>query len=130
MTCTGSSDHPRVRGRLRRYLRHHAIYRTILTERAVNYIVKAAAEAAGVNPAASVHWLRHAQASHAIDNGAPITLVSATLGDPDLKTTSVYATGREIGALPEARAERYRGAQLVTPCCSIGATDGPLTPLG
>jgi integrase/recombinase XerD len=65
-----------------------------LTERAVNYIVKATAEAAGVNPAASVHWLRHAHASHAIDNGAPITLVSATLGHADLKTTSVYAHAR------------------------------------
>jgi integrase/recombinase XerD len=59
-----------------------------LTERAVNYIVKDAAERAGVNPAASVHWLRHAHASHAIDNGAPITLVSATLGHADLKTTN------------------------------------------
>jgi Phage integrase family len=46
---------------------------------------------AGVNPAASVHWLRRAHASHAIDNGAPITLVQATLGHADLKTTSVYA---------------------------------------
>ena len=33
-----------------------------------------------VNPAASAHWLRHAHASHAIDNGAPVTLVSQTLG--------------------------------------------------
>ena len=38
--------------------------------------------------------LRHAHASHAIDNGAPITLVSATLGHADLKTTSVYAHAR------------------------------------
>jgi site-specific recombinase XerD len=29
-----------------------------------------------------------------IDNGAPITLVSATLGHADLKTTSVYAHAR------------------------------------
>ena len=65
-----------------------------LTERAVNYILKNAAARAGVNPAASVHWLRHAHASHAIDNGAPITLVSATLGHADLKTTSVYAHAR------------------------------------
>ena len=65
-----------------------------LSERAVNYMVKAAAERAGVNPAVSVHWLRHAHASHAIDNGAPITLVSATLGHTDLKTTSVYAHAR------------------------------------
>jgi len=65
-----------------------------LTERAVNYIVKEAAECAGVNPAASVHWLRHAHASHAIDNGAPIMLVSATLGHADLKTKSVCAHAR------------------------------------
>ena len=52
------------------------------------------ASRARVNPAASVHWLRHAHASHAIDNGAPITLVSATLGHADLKTTSVYAHAR------------------------------------
>jgi hypothetical protein len=42
------------------------------TECAVYFIVKEAAERAGVNPAASIHWLRHAHASHAIDNGAPI----------------------------------------------------------
>jgi integrase/recombinase XerD len=65
-----------------------------LTERAVNYIVKDAAERAGVNPAASIHWLRHAHASHAIDNGVPVTLVSATLGHADLKTTSIYAHAR------------------------------------
>jgi len=65
-----------------------------LTERAVNFIVKEVAERAGVNLAASIYWLRHAHASHAIDNGAPITLVSATLGHSDLKTTSVYAHAR------------------------------------
>jgi site-specific recombinase XerD len=48
-------------------------------------------ERAGFNPDASIHWLRHAHASHAIDNGAPITFVSAILGHADLKTTSVYA---------------------------------------
>jgi len=40
-----------------------------LTERAVNYIVKDAAKRAGVNLAASIHWLRHAHASHAIGHG-------------------------------------------------------------
>jgi integrase/recombinase XerD len=63
-----------------------------LTERAVNFIVKEAA--AGVKPAASIDWLHHPHASHAIDNGAPLTLVSATLGHADLKTTSLYAHAR------------------------------------
>ena len=81
-------------------LRHRRLYLARcgdpanLTERAVNYVVKAAAKRAGVNPAVSVHWLRHAHASHAIDNGAPITLVSATLGHADLKTTSVLTLGQ------------------------------------
>jgi len=57
-------------------------------------MVKDAAVRAGVNLAASIHWLRHAHALHAIDNGAHITLVSATLGHADLKTTSVFAYAR------------------------------------
>jgi site-specific recombinase XerD len=65
-------------------------------------MVKAAAKRAGVYPAVSVHSLRHAHASHQIDNGAPITLVSATLGHADLKTTSVYAHAR-----PDQSSGRY-----------------------
>ena len=41
-------------------------------------------------------------ASHAIDEGAPITLVSQTLGHADLKTTSVYAHAR-----PNDSSSRY-----------------------
>jgi integrase/recombinase XerD len=65
-----------------------------ITERRINYILKAIVRRAGGNPKTSPHWLRHAHASHAIDNGAPITLVSQTLGHADLKTTSVYAHAR------------------------------------
>jgi integrase/recombinase XerD len=46
-----------------------------ITERRINYIMKAIVKRAGSNPSASPHGLRHAHASHAIDNGAPITLV-------------------------------------------------------
>ena len=73
-----------------------------LTEREFNFVVKAAALRAGVNPAASAHWLRHAHASHAIDNGAPVTLVSQTLGHADLRTTSVYAYAK-----PNDSSSRY-----------------------
>ena len=73
-----------------------------ITERRINYIVKATAKRAGINLAASAHWLRHAHASHAIDEGAPITLVSQTLGHADLKTTSVYAHAR-----PNDSSSRY-----------------------
>ena len=73
-----------------------------ISERRINYIVKATAKRAGVNLAVSAHWLRHAHASHAIDEGAPITLVSQTLGHADLKTTSVYAHAR-----PNDSSSRY-----------------------
>ena len=65
-----------------------------ITARRISYIVKATAERAGISPAVSAHWLRHAHASQGIDEGAPITLVSQTLGHADLKTTSVYAHAR------------------------------------
>ena len=45
----------------------------------VHRVVKAAAKRAGLSPALSTHWLRHAHASHALDHGAPIHLVQATL---------------------------------------------------
>ena len=73
-----------------------------ISERRINYIVKATAKRAGINLAVSAHWLRHAHASHAIDEGAPITLVSQTLGHADLKTTSVYAHAR-----PNDSSSRY-----------------------
>jgi integrase/recombinase XerD len=60
------------------------------------------AKRAGINMTVSAHWLRHAHASHAIDEGAPITLVSQTLGHADLKTTSVYAHAR-----PNDSSSRY-----------------------
>jgi site-specific recombinase XerD len=56
----------------------------------VHRIVKAAARRAGVSEAASCHWLRHAHASHALDRGAPIHLVQATLGHASVATTGVY----------------------------------------
>ena len=49
-----------------------------ITERRINQLIKAVAKRAKVNPEASAHWFRHAHASHAIDNGAPITLSSAS----------------------------------------------------
>ncbi|MGA2715426.1 MAG: site-specific integrase [Bryobacteraceae bacterium] len=40
------------------------------------------------------HWLRHAHASHALDRGAPIHLVQATLGHRSVATTSQYLHAR------------------------------------
>jgi integrase/recombinase XerD len=67
--------------------------------------VKAAAERAGVDPAASTHWLRHAHASHALDAGAPVHLVRQGLGHASLATTTRYAHAR-----PDASAGDYLDA--------------------
>ena len=65
-----------------------------LTERAVNYMLKAAAERAGLPKGFSAHWLRHAHGSHAIERGASLPEVQATLGHGNIATTSGYLHAR------------------------------------
>jgi integrase/recombinase XerD len=67
-------------------------------------VVRAAARRAGIEGDVSPHWLRHAHASHALDRGAPIHLVQATLGHADLRTTSKYTHAR-----PTDSSARYLG---------------------
>jgi len=42
----------------------------------------------------SPHWLRHAHASHALDNGASIAVVKETLGHESIETTAGYTHAR------------------------------------
>jgi site-specific recombinase XerD len=65
-------------------------------------IVRTAAARAGVKVPVSPHWLRHAHASHALDRGAPIHLVQATLGH-----ASITTTGRYLHARPKESSSRY-----------------------
>jgi site-specific recombinase XerD len=51
-----------------------------LGEWAILGLVKRAAARAGIEAPVSPHWLRHAHASHAIDRGATLPEVQATLG--------------------------------------------------
>ncbi|MGH7043145.1 MAG: tyrosine-type recombinase/integrase [Acetobacteraceae bacterium] len=73
-----------------------------LTPVQVHRVVKGAAARAGISPAVSAHWLRHAHASHALDRGAPVSLVQATLGH-----ASVATTGRYLHARPNDSSARY-----------------------
>jgi integrase/recombinase XerD len=57
-------------------------------------MLKAAAERAGLPAGFSAHWLRHAHASHAIDHGAALTVVQATLGHGNIAVTSGYLHAR------------------------------------
>ena len=65
-------------------------------------IVKAAARRAGIDANVSPHWLRHGHASHALDRGAPVHLVAATLGHASIATTGRYAHAR-----PSDSSSRY-----------------------
>jgi integrase len=68
----------------------------------VRVILRRAAQRAGVVEGVSPHWLRHAHASHALDHGAPIHLVQATLGHSSVATTSRY-----LHARPGDSSERF-----------------------
>lgn len=68
-------------------------------------IVRAAARRIGVTSNVSPHWMRHAHASHALDRGAPIHLVQATLGH-----ASVATTGRYTHARPNESSCKYLAA--------------------
>lgn len=65
-----------------------------LTPVQVFRIVRAAARRAEIRAAVSPHWFRHAHASHALDRGAPLHLVQATLGHASVVTTGGYLHAR------------------------------------
>jgi len=65
-----------------------------LTPFHVNRIVKAQAKRAGLRVVMSPHFLRHSHATHSMENGAPIHLVSATLGHASVATTGKYLHAR------------------------------------
>jgi len=60
-----------------------------LDESMVFRIVRRAAARAGIQNV-SPHWMRHAHATHSLENGAPITLVKDTLGHKSIETTAKY----------------------------------------
>ena len=68
----------------------------------VQRIVRAAARRAGIKTNVSPHWFRHAHASHAIDRGAGIHLVAATLNH-----SSIAVTGKYLHAKPSESSAKY-----------------------
>lgn len=75
-----------------------------MDESSVNRIVKAAAKRAGLPGDVSPHWMRHAHATHALERGAPITLVQDTLGHKSMETTAKYTHVR-----PNASSSQFLG---------------------
>ena len=56
-------------------------------------VIKSAGEAIGV-AGVTPHWLRYCHATHASENGAPIKLISDTLGHGSIVTTDTYLRSR------------------------------------
>jgi integrase/recombinase XerD len=73
-----------------------------LDETAILRVVRKAAQRAGIEVRVSPHFLRHSHATHALERGAPIHLVAATLGH-----SSVATTGRYLHARPTDSSSRY-----------------------
>lgn len=75
-----------------------------ISVRQAERLVKDAARRAALSNASEVspHWLRHAHASHAMDRGAKVHLVQATLGH-----ASVATTGRYLHARPDESSALY-----------------------
>jgi integrase/recombinase XerD len=69
---------------------------------AIERVVTKAAARAGIEGKVSPHWLRHSHATHALERGAPIHLVQATLGH-----ASVATTGRYLHARPTDSSTRF-----------------------
>jgi integrase/recombinase XerD len=65
-----------------------------LTTSAAWRVVRKAAKRAGLKAAVSPHFLRHANASHALARGCPIAVVRDTLGHSSLTITSRYVHAR------------------------------------
>jgi integrase/recombinase XerD len=65
-----------------------------LTQQGINAMIKRAAKSAGINTDVSPHWLRHAHGSHAIERGASLPEVQATLAHGNISTTSGYLHAR------------------------------------
>jgi integrase/recombinase XerD len=69
---------------------------------AIERLVLKAAQRAGVDGKVAPHWLRHSHATHAVERGAQIHLVQATLGH-----ASVATNGRYLHARPTDSSSKY-----------------------
>lgn len=73
-----------------------------LDRTSITKIVKQSARLAGLEQNVSAHWLRHAHATHAMEQGCPLPLISSTLGHSSLATTSRY-----LHVSPEKSSTQY-----------------------
>jgi site-specific recombinase XerD len=88
---------------------------THLSESAVQMAFRLARAQSGINPAATVHTLRHSYATHLLEEGVSLRQIRLYLGHESLDTTVIYT---HLTALSEARTR----AALETLHRAVGAS--------
>jgi integrase/recombinase XerD len=62
-----------------------------MSTRQLNRVFHAAATAAGIDKRVSMHSLRHAFATHLLEQGVDIRVIQVLLGHKQLETTALYS---------------------------------------
>ncbi len=93
------------------FLNHHG---NRLTARGIQLLVKKHSQRTGISPTTSPHTLRHAFATHLLDNGTDLRSIQELLGHQRLSTTQKYthvSTDHIMSVYDKAhpRARRLRG---------------------
>lgn len=85
-----------------------------LTRVMIFYIIRKAADSAGITRAISPHTLRHSFATHLLDGGASLRAIQMMLGHESIDTTQIYVHLDNSRLRQEIMAHHPRNISLIT----------------